>query len=241
MTMANDFAMRGIDVSEWQKEIDWKKVADDGVEFVMIRATHGKKTDVYFERNIKGALENNIVVGVYCCSYATTVDGVKAEAEYFLKTIEPYKDDILFPAAFDAEQDYQYKLGRAKVTELILTFCNAVSEAGYVPVNYTNCNWLNNVIDKPKIAEAGIDTWVSWPFNIKRWEDRPEDGVTKHEHTLWQFSCHGKVDGIVSNVDMNVSYIDYAAFVGVEELTEYVTWEEAAAILREHGIRGVSL
>lgn len=138
--MTNDFALRGIDVSEWQSEIDWKKVAADGVEFVMIRATHGKKTDAYFERNIKSALESNIAVGVYCCSYATTVEGVKAETEHFLRTIEPYQKDILFPAAFDAEQDSQYKLGRDKVTELILTFCKAVEEAGYVPVNYTNCN-----------------------------------------------------------------------------------------------------
>lgn len=233
MTMANDFAMRGIDISEWQGAIDWKKVASDGVEFVMIRATHGKKTDVYFERNIKGALENNIVVGVYCCSYATTVDGVKAEAEYFLKTIEPYKNDILFPAAFDAEQDKQYKLGKAKVTELILTFCKAVEEAGYTPVNYTNCSWLNNVIDKPKVEAAGIDTWVSWPKSVKRFEQCPVDGVTKHPHTMWQFSCVGKIDGINGDVDLNVCYEAY-------DNKGYITISEAADLFSKMGYKGIT-
>ena len=235
----SEILKKGVDVSEWQREIDWPKVAAAGVEFAMIRATHGLKGDAYFDRNIKGALAAGINVGVYCCSYATTKAGVEAEAGYFLGTIAEYADDITYPAAFDAEQASQFNLGKSKVTELILTFCKAVENAGYIPVNYTNCNWLNNVIDKPALANAGIDTWVSWPKNVKSFADKPEDAVTKHEHTMWQFSCHGKVDGISGNVDLNVCYVDYPALFEDETENEYVTLAEAGEILREAGVKGI--
>lgn len=234
----------GIDVSEWQREIDWPKVAAAGVEFAMIRATHGLKRDVYFERNIEGALDAGIAVGVYCCSYATSLSGVKAEAAYFLETILPYREEIIYPAAFDAEQEGQFRLGKAKVTELILTFCEAVTEAGYIPVNYTNCNWLNNAIDKSALAEAGVDVWVAWPQGVKSFADKPADGVTKHEHTMWQFSTVGRIDGINGNVDLNVSYIDYAADVQEEqEIPEgrYMSLAEAGEILAGLGCEGILL
>ena len=174
----------GIDVSEWQQVIDWKKAAADGVRFAMLRAAHGTKRDACFERNISGAINAGVAVGVYCCSYASTPQGVAEEAEFLLEAIEPYREYITCPVAFDAEQDKQYRLGRQKVTELILTFCGKVKEAGYVPMNYTNCNWLNSVIDKDALADGGIDTWVSWPKSAASFTDKPEDGATKHEHTL---------------------------------------------------------
>lgn len=236
--MENNVALRGIDVSEWQHEIDWNKVAAAGVEFAMIRATHGLKKDVFFESNIKNALDAGVLVGVYCCSYATTVDRVLEEADYFLGAIRPYANDISFPAAFDAEQPNQYKLGKKAVTEMILAFCNKVAAAGYIPVNYTNANWLNNVIDKPLLSNAGIDTWVAWPKKVTNFDNIPVDGVTKHEHTMWQFSSVGKVDGIAGNVDLNVSYMDYAATI---DPSDYITWGEMAEILRNAGVKGVIL
>ena len=238
-----EIVIYGIDVSEWQQEIDWKKVTADGVQFAMLRATHGTKKDACFEQNISGAINAGIAVGVYCCSYATTPQGVAEEAAFLLETIEPYREYIAYPVAFDAEQDKQYQLGRAKVTELILTFCGKVKDAGYVPMNYTNCNWLNNVIDKPALAEAGIDTWVSWPKNVTGFADKPEDGVTKHEHTMWQFSSVGRIDGISGNVDLNVCYVDYPAKLEKEnhEKNGVITLSELAAELTARGISHIVL
>ena len=236
--MENNFALHGIDVSEWQGVIDWQKVAEDGVEFAMIRATHGLKKDVFFESNIKNAANVGIAVGVYCCSYATTIDRLLEETDFFLDAIRPYANDISFPAAFDAEQSSQFKLGKKMVTEMILTFCDKVADAGYIPVNYTNSNWLNNVIDKPALADAGIDVWVSWPKSSTNFDNIPTDGVTKHEHTMWQFSSVGKINGIAGNVDLNISYVDYAATI---DPSDYVTWDEMAEILRNAGVKGVIL
>lgn len=236
--MENNFALHGIDVSEWQGVIDWQKVAEDGVEFAMIRATHGLKKDVYFEKNIRGAANVGIAVGVYCCSYGTTIERVQEEADFFLDTIRPFSSDISFPAAFDAEQSDQYKLGKKMVTEMILTFCEKVADAGYIPVNYTNCSWLNNVIDKEALADDGIDIWVAWPKSSTNFDNIPADGVTKHEHTMWQFSSVGKINGIAGNVDLNISYVDYAATI---DPSDYITWDEMAEILRNSGVKGVIL
>lgn len=55
--------LRGIDVSAWQRKIDWKKVADYGMDFAMIRITEaGNVIDGYFEANYKGATKNKIPV-----------------------------------------------------------------------------------------------------------------------------------------------------------------------------------
>ena len=34
--------LNGIDVSQWQGEIDWKEVKNAGIKFAMIRAGYGK-------------------------------------------------------------------------------------------------------------------------------------------------------------------------------------------------------
>lgn len=160
-----------------------------------------------------------------------------------LEAIEPYREYISYPVAFDAEQDKQYKLGKPKVTELILTFCGKIKEAGYVPMNYTNCNWLNNVIDKDVLADSGIDTWVSWPKSAASFADKSENGVTKHEHTMWQFSSVGKINGISGNVDLNVCYVDYPARLEKEqhEKNGVITLSELAAELTARGISHIVL
>lgn len=73
---------RGIDVSAWQGEIDWKKVADVGTEFAIIRITEaGNNVDAYFERNYNGCVDYGIPAGVYKFSYALSVAAVRQEAE----------------------------------------------------------------------------------------------------------------------------------------------------------------
>ena len=101
----------------------------------------------------------------------------------------------------------------------------------------------DSVIDKPALAEAGIDTWVSWPKNVTGFADKPEDGVTKHEHTMWQFSSVGRIDGISGNVDLNVCYVDYPAKLEKEnhEKNGVITLSELAAELTARGISHIVL
>ena len=82
-------AIKGIDVSEFQGQIDWGKVKADGVEFAILRCGFGmdvtSQDDKYIERNISECERLNIPYGVYLFSYANTVDKAKSEAEHTLK------------------------------------------------------------------------------------------------------------------------------------------------------------
>ena len=100
---------RGVDVSVHQGEIDWTKVADAGIEFAMIRVgyrgygSEGKMMgDTYFQRNIQGALDAGLKVGVYYFSQAVTVEEAREEAAYVLEQIAPYP--ISYPVVFDWER-----------------------------------------------------------------------------------------------------------------------------------------
>lgn len=68
--------IKGIDVSAWQGKIDWKKVADYGMDFAILRITEaGNIVDKYFEANLTGCNKHKIPVGVYKYSYAVTICG----------------------------------------------------------------------------------------------------------------------------------------------------------------------
>lgn len=72
--------LTGIDVSEHQYDIDWEKVAADGIDFAMIRvgyrgSTAGQiYTDEYFEKNIAGLTAAGLKVGVYFYSQAINAE-----------------------------------------------------------------------------------------------------------------------------------------------------------------------
>ena len=100
---------KGIDVSKHQGNIDWTKVAADGVEFAFIRVglrgygTEGKLVeDEYFEQNIKGALQAGIKVGVYFYSQAITDAELLEEANLVLEKIKPYNVEL--PIVYDVEK-----------------------------------------------------------------------------------------------------------------------------------------
>ncbi|MGN1412276.1 MAG: GH25 family lysozyme, partial [Oscillospiraceae bacterium] len=95
-----------IDVSHHNGEINFAKVKSDGIQGVIIRAGYGVSTvDKYFHQNIKNALNNGLHVGIYWFGYAYTVSQAEKEANFCLKTIEPYKGMIDFPIFYDWEYD----------------------------------------------------------------------------------------------------------------------------------------
>ena len=124
--------MKGIDVSKWQGNIDFNRVAKKGIEFVIIRAGYGKvlsQKDPYFERNYKNARAAGLKVGAYWYSYATTVADAKLEAETCLKVIEGKQFE--FPIYFDLEEKKQFALGKSACSNLVKTFCDMLENAGY--------------------------------------------------------------------------------------------------------------
>ena len=84
----------GIDISLWQGDIDFKKLKEAGVEFVIIRVGYMKGTngervlDSKFKQNIENANKNKIPVGVYYFSYASSKKEAIKDAKWVLKQIK---------------------------------------------------------------------------------------------------------------------------------------------------------
>ena len=98
--------IKGIDLSTWQKEVDWQEVKSDGIHFAILRAGFGNGTrDEMFESHIKGALGAGLGVGVYWFLYPASVEDARREARECLKIIEPYKGKINYPVYADYEYD----------------------------------------------------------------------------------------------------------------------------------------
>lgn len=203
-------SLKGIDVSQYQGDIDWEKVAADGVKFVFIRAGYrgygtGKLVqDKCFEQNIQGALKNDIAVGIYFVTQAISIEEALEEADYVLDMIRPYK--VSWPIVLDIE-DASGKARTADLTasertEYTLAFCSRILEAGFTPMLYCNIRWFVEELDLTKLTQ--VDKWFAQYFN------RP---FFPYEFGVWQYSSTGRIEGINGDVDLNIAFKDYGAGV----------------------------
>ena len=194
---------RGIDVSQWQGSIDWTKVAGDGVEFAIIRSLRGSlKVDPYFEDNFMKARENGIAVGVYKYSYATTVEFAKKEAQAIIDLLHGRK--VESKVWFDVEDECMEGLDKTLLYNIVKTFLETISAAGYEVGIYCNTYWYTTVLtdDIRKLTKNWwLAQWTNWN-GIK--QGKPNKGETG-----WQFTNAGTVDGINGNVDMDYYYAEW--------------------------------
>lgn len=209
----------GIDVSEWQGgSIDWKKVKKSGVQFVIVRVGYRKvkggklREDKYWRRNVEGALNAGLNVGVYFFSQAVTTSEAKAEADYLLKKIKGY--DINLPVIIDFEFGNGYRINRLmhrtvkqknKNTEIISAFCDRVGSKGYTPMVYANLSTLNGYMYPQKFIDKGYKIWCA------QYAKRCDFGKS---YSCWQYTSGGRVSGIPGRVDCNYWYGDSDVFSG---------------------------
>lgn len=195
---------KGIDVSYFQGNIDWNAVAEDGVEFAFIRAANrgygtGKLVeDEKFTANLEGALAAGIHVGIYIYSQAVNEEEVLEEADLVLKKLAPY--DVKCPIVFDVEKtaDSTGRMNQLTVeerTNLTLLFCQTIEEAGYKPMIYHNVEMGSLMLDIETLEN--YDKWLAY-YN--------DDMYYPYEYKIWQYSDKGRVNGIGTEVDMNISF-----------------------------------
>ena len=197
--------IKGIDVSSYQGEIDWKTVDDYGMGFAILRITEkGNARDSQFENNYAGCIQHGIPVGVYKYSYALTVAEIQQEAEKVVDVLDGRPLD--FPVWLDLEWSEQRALSESALTTLIKTFWSVITAAGYKFGIYCNMDWYDNVI--PDALKDKYDFWIArYPANDDGWLQerlRPSVGVG------WQYSSKAKIPGINGNVDRDVFYKDYS-------------------------------
>lgn len=194
---------KGIDVSRYQGEIDWKKVKASGVQFAMLRAGYGRfdaQKDAQFERNYKEAKAAGIPVGAYLYSYAKSVEDARSEAKAFLQWVKGKQ--FAYPLAFDVEEAEQAQKGKQFVSDIIRAFCETVEQAGYYVCIYANKYWLDNYIDAD--CKKRYDVWVA------QWA---KTNTYNGAYGMWQYTSDGAVSGVSGRVDLDESYKDYPSIM----------------------------
>ncbi|MGN0459297.1 MAG: Ig-like domain-containing protein [Ruminococcus sp.] len=191
--------MKGIDVSQWNGDIDWAKVAASDVDYAIIRCGYGDndedQDDTYFKKNVEGCIKNKIPFGVYIYSYALNTTMAKSEANHVLRLIKGY--NLSFPVYYDLEDNSQLSLSKTTLGNIATTFCNAISAQGYQVGIYANLNWWTNYLTAPAFNNT---SWYKWVAQYNSYCD-----YTK-KYTMWQCCSDGKVSGISGNVDINFWY-----------------------------------
>ena len=198
--------LRGVDVSEHQLDIDWKQVAASGVDYAYIRVgwrgytEGGLFEDAYFERNIQGALDAGLHVGVYMFSQAVTVQEAIEEADFVLERIGKY--NVTLPVVFDwekieAAEARSHGLTMELRTDCARAFCETVKSAGYVPCVYFNRN----------LGYYGYDLTRLTDYEF--WFSLPESGFPNFYYAcdMLQYSFTETVPGIAEPTDMNLWFI----------------------------------
>jgi len=193
----------GIDVSEHDEDIDWQAVANDGIDFAIVRLGYRGSTegilelDDYYEQNMAGAKAAGLDLGVYFFSQATTPDEAREEAAFVLANLKGAS--LVYPIAFDWErvsglgETRTAGMTSEEITAVADAFCDAIEAAGYRTLVYGNGYDMRLVEEE---ATAGRHIW--WA----------EYGVASPSHyldiSMWQYSSDGQVDGMHTGADMNL-------------------------------------
>lgn len=195
----NENTSIGIDISGWQKDIDFEELKNAKVEFIIIKVggTKGTNGDYYvdskFKQNIENANKYNIPVGIYFYSYASSSKEAINDAKWLLKQIKGYKVEL--PIAFDWEDfnDFNsYNLSFFGLTTMAEDFLKTVEKAGYKGMIYGSKNYLEKI-------------WLPTKYDI--WLAHYTDKTNySGNYKFWQMCDDGKVSGISTPVDIDIMY-----------------------------------
>ena len=196
----------GIDVSKFQSSINWQKVKNAGINFVIIRCGYrgyGSGVlvqDPMFASHITGAKAAGLRVGIYFFSQAVSEAEAVEEASMAVKLARQY--GINMPIAIDSEYanggaGRADGLSKSARTDITIAFCNTVANAGYKPMVYASKSWFSDHLDVSRFPSS----YRIWVANYAK-----TCGYTGR-YDIWQNTSKGSVDGVKGNVDMNISSI----------------------------------
>lgn len=198
--------IKGLDISKWNGNIDWDAVKKAGIKFVIIRAGYGTHIDYKFEQNIKGAIDHDMIIGVYWFGYAYNDSMAINEAKICLKTIEKYNKHIALPIFYDYEYDsvnYAARMGvrvnKHMVSSYTDNFCSVIEKAGYPAGIYTNIDYANRYFSR-----SVLDKYHTW---IAQWTS---SCTYRYNYILWQ-----RTDRYyIGNKKFDLNYFYYNRYKG---------------------------
>lgn len=189
---------KGIDISKWQNNIDWQKVKNQGITFVIIRCSYSTSTDTLFKTHIADAVTNGLNVGVYCYSEALDIRTAISEAKHVISLIKPYH--LTYPVCYDMESNAMKSLSDSQRTDIAVAFLKEIENAGYYTCLYANRYWLCNMFEQDRLKP--YDKWLA------EWTDKP---LYEGTYGLWQHAV-SYIDGI-GRCDCDIAYKDYPSII----------------------------
>ncbi len=213
---------KGIDISSYQENIDWEKLKNSEVEFVIIRAGYGdnwtSQDDKKLIDNVSNCEKYNIPYGIYLYSYATKLEGpsdinidsesVSSEIAHILRILDNlntlgYSPNIKTKVFYDIEDDNTIYLGKEKLTNMADTFCTKIEESGYKCGIYANKYFYTTNLDYNYLSSKyGI--WYAYWNNLNTYEDALSNINSDLNYNIWQFTSNGIIEGINGYVDLNI-------------------------------------
>jgi lysozyme len=198
------YGIHGIDVSKYQRRIDWNEVKAMNVEglkldFVFIKATEGTNyRDAQFDRNWRKSRQVGLVRGAY--HYFIPTRSAVEQAAFFLKQVELKPGDL--PPVLDVEQ--HNGLPVSVLRQRVREWLQVVEQAcGAKPILYTNVHFYEQYLG------SDFDSYPLWIAHYLQ----PEAPRTRRKWVFWQHSEKGRVNGIDGLVDYNLYRSDSASFV----------------------------
>ena len=226
---SNNNYVIGIDVSAWNGNINWTKVKDYGVKFVIVRCG-GRYTgsgevfkDKNFEKNVKGAAAAGLNVGAYFYSAATSISEAYEEASYAVDLCKGLK--INYPLAIDFEinsSTARHAGVKGKdLRDILKTFCDTVKSQGYTPMVYMSKSCWTSVLGTTYASEitSKYKVWLAVYFKrfisgtepYKMGDPLPTFG---YRYNIWQYGyLHNVIPGISGDVDCNLGFFSSASLV----------------------------
>ena len=197
----------GVDVSKYQKNIDWNQIKKAGVSFVIVRigyrgygASGTLVLDPMFEEHFTNVKNAGLKVGVYFFSQATTEEEAKEEAFACAYVLNGRKLD--YPIFFDTEASGASNgsgradgLGMEDRTKCAIAFCEEVKAQGYKPGVYASTLWYRKRVNLNSLKKYTI------------WNAHYGVASSPIDCALWQGTCTARLPGYKGDLDVNISYI----------------------------------
>lgn len=208
--------MRGIDVSDNQGYIDWKKAKAAGVDFGILRTTRrSANPDKYLPTNIKGCADNGIPADYYKYSYAVTMAEAVKEAQRVCDVLKVYgvtssTDNVIW---MDVEDKIQFALSKKALTDIVKAWKDCILQNGYSFGLYMG----KYAYEHNKLAVETFDDhiWIARYYKgntivpVSEWPNEQYKPAAKAGSLWgWQDTSKGVVSGIKGNVDLDVAYYD---------------------------------
>lgn len=207
-------ALRGIDLSVWNGNVDFNSVKNDNVNFVIIRTGFGSpntsQIDKKYKEYLNGCRNAGIPTGVYHYGYATSVAEARTEAQFCLDILQGA--DMPYGVWYDVEEKCMFNVGRQALTNIINAFCEVIQNAGYKAGVYMSLSPAEHSVCMDQIPYY---KWIAQYNSTLQYSGNAD---------IWQYASDGRVAGISTSVDMDYCYTDFGTVTPTEDKETKWVW-----------------